>query len=139
MKNLFLSAIFAVVAFTCNAQVVTINIFQTQDLTALDSTFSVREVIDNPSLVSDVEMVTDNLQYVIDFTNKTCELRRGNELAARCDIKVISKKSDQIFESQFTVPNNATTYGLVVNNEFAAYFDRFRVINITNFTSFFIN
>jgi len=139
MKNLILSTIFAVVAFTSNAQVVTINIFQTQDLTALDSTFSVREVIDNPSLVSDFEMVTDNLQYVIDFTNKTCELRRAGELAASCNIKVISKKSDQNFEIQFIVPNNATTYGLVVNNQIAAYFDRFRVINITNFTSFFIN
>ena len=126
MKNLILSTIFAVVAFVSNAQVVTINIFQTQDLTALDSTFSVREVI-------------DNLQYVIDFTNKTCELRRAGELAASCNIKVISKKSDQNFEIQFIVPNNATTYGLVVNNQIAAYFDRFRVINITNFTSFFIN
>lgn len=139
MKKLFLSAIFATVAFASNSQVVTINVFQTQDLTALDSTLSVRAVINNPSLVSDIEMVTDNLQYVIDFTNKTCELYRYGLLAASRNIKVISKKSNRDFEIQFIVTNDESTYGLVVNEDIAVYFDRFRVINLTNFTAFFIN
>jgi hypothetical protein len=139
MKKLIISVIFAMASFLGTSQVVTINIFQTQDLTSLDSTISVQEVIDNPDFFSDFEMVTDNLRYVIDITNNTCEVSRDGYEINSFNIEVISKKSDRDFKIQFITPGDVTTYGLVVNNDIAACFDKFRVINITNFTSFFIN
>jgi hypothetical protein len=150
MKKLLL--LFSLFSFYLNAQVVTISVFQTQDLTSLDSSLSVREVINNPDFFSSPEMIMiknvdlnyseikgDGLKYIIDFNTKVCTVISNGFEAQSCDIKVVNKKSDSNFEINFIIPDDPSEYGLVVNNGIAAYFNRFRTVNVINFTTFFIN
>ncbi len=150
MKKLILYTIITLSSFISNAQVVTISVFQTQDLTSLDSSLSVREVINNPDFFSSPEMIMiknsdyseikgDGLKYIIDFNTKVCTVISNGFEPKSCDIKVVKKTSDSNFEINFIIPDDPSEYGLVVNNEIAAYFNRFRTINVTNFTTFFIN
>jgi hypothetical protein len=139
MKNLILSAIFAVVAFSSNAQVVTIKVYQQQELTSLDSTSTIQEVLKNPDFVSDTNLVFNDLTYTINFDTKRCTVSANGFESESCDIRIINKKSSNTFTIQFVIPNNPASYGIDVTSNTAVLFEKYRTINVTNFTAFFIN
>ena len=124
MKNLFLSAIFALVAFSNNAQVVTITVFQTSDAVGLNDR-SLFEILNHPDMEQTVDLPYTFL-YEIDFTRKICILKNdGNSELARVGFVVKNKKSNRDFEIEFTDPNDEFDfiYGIVVCNSNAAYFE----------------
>ena len=124
MKNLFLSAIFAVVAFSNNAQVVTITVFQTSDAVGLNDR-SLFEILNHPDMELPVDLPYTFL-YEIDFTRKICILKNdGNSELAQVGFVVKNKKSNRDFEIEFTDPNDEFDfiYGIVVCNSNAAYFE----------------
>ena len=124
MKNLFLSAIFALVAFSNNAQVVTITVFQTSDAVGLNDR-SLFEILNHTDMEQTVDLPYTFL-YEIDFTRKICILKNdGNSELARVGFVVKNKKSNRDFEIEFTDPNDEFDfiYGIVVCNSNAAYFE----------------
>ena len=124
MKKLFLSAIFALVAFSNNAQVVTITVFQTSDAVGLNDR-SLFEILNHPDMELPVDLPYTFL-YEIDFTSKICILKNdGNSELARVGFVVKNKKSNRDFEIEFTDPNDEFDfiYGIVVCNSNAAYFE----------------
>jgi hypothetical protein len=139
MKNLILSTIFAVVAIASNAQVVTIKVYQQQELTSLDSTSTIQEVLKNPNFVSDTNLVFNDLTYTINFDTKRCTVSANGFDSESCDIRIINKKSSNTFTIQFVIPNNPASYGIDVTSNTAVLFEKYRTINVTNFTAFFIN
>ena len=124
MKNLFLSAIFAVVAFSNNAQVVTITVFQTSDAVGSNDR-SLFEILKHPDIELPVNLPS-TVSYEIDFTRKICSVKNdGNSELARVGFVVKNKKSNRDFEIEFTDPNDEfdSIYGIVVCNSNAAYFE----------------
>ena len=124
MKKLFLSAIFALVAFSNNAQVVTITVFQTADAVGSNDR-SLFEILNHPDMEQTVDLPYTFL-YEIDFTLNVCILKNdGNSELARVGFVVKNKKSNRDFEIEFTDPNDEfdNTYGIVVSNNLAAYFE----------------
>ena len=123
MKNLFLSAIFAVVAFSNNAQVVTITVFQTSDAVGLNDR-SLFEILNHPDMEQTVDLPYTFL-YEIDFTSNVCIFKSDGGGIIRANFLVKNKKSDEDFEIEFTDPNNEFDfiYGIVVCNSNAAYFE----------------
>lgn len=124
MKKLVLSAIFALVAFSNNAQVVTITVFQTADAVGSNER-SLSEILYHP----DIELPIDlpfTFSYEIDFTRKICILKNdGNSEVTRVEFVIKNKKSNRDFEIEFTDPNDEfdNTFGIVVSNNLAAYFE----------------
>ena len=123
MKKLFLSAIFAVVAFSNNAQVVTITVFQTSDAVGSNDR-SLYEILNHP----DMERLVDlplTFSYKLDFTYNVCIFKSDGGELIRANFIVKNKKSDKDFEIEFTDPNNEFEfiYGIVVCNSNAAYFE----------------
>ena len=124
MKKLFLSAIFALVAFSNNAQVVTITVFQTSDAVGSNER-SLFEILNHPDMEQPVDLPYTFL-YEIDFTLNVCILKNdGNSELARVGFVVKNKKSNRDFEIEFTDPNDEfdSIYGIVVCNSNAAYFE----------------
>ena len=123
MKNLFLSAIFAVVAFSNNAQVVTITVFQTSDAVGSNDR-SLFEILNHPDMELQVDLPYTFL-YEIDFTSNVCIFKSDGGGIIRANFLVKNKKSDKDFEIEFTDPNNEFDfiYGIVVCNSNAAYFE----------------
>ena len=123
MKNLFLSAIFAVVAFSNNAQVVTITVFQTADAVGSNDR-SLFEILNHPDMELPVDLPYTFL-YEIDFTSNVCIFKSDGGGIIRANFLVKNKKSDKDFEIEFTDPNNEFDfiYGIVVCNSNAAYFE----------------
>ena len=123
MKNLFLSAIFAVVAFSNNAQVVTITVFQTSDAVGSNER-SLFEILNHPDMEQPVDLPYTFL-YEIDFTSNVCIFKSDGGGIIRANFLVKNKKSDEDFEIEFTDPNNEFDfiYGIVVCNSNAAYFE----------------
>lgn len=123
MKNLFLSAIFAVVAFSNNAQVVTITVFQTSDAVGSNER-SLFEILNHPDMEQPVDLPYTFL-YEIDFTSNVCIFKSDGGGIIRANFIVKKKKSDEDFEIEFTDPNNEFDfiYGIVVCNSNAAYFE----------------
>jgi hypothetical protein len=139
MKKIFLSTIFAAVAFTSNAQVVTIKVYQQQELTSLDSIATIQEVLKNPDFVSDTILVFNDLTYTINFDTKRCTVSSKGFESESCDIQIINKKSSNTFTIQFVIPNDPASYGIDVTPDTVVVFEKYRTINVINFTSFFIN
>jgi len=141
MKNLILSAIFAVVAFTNNAQVVTITAFQTTNNFGFAPSTPAQILQDNTYETASTEY-PNTFSYEIDFTRKICILKNdGNSEITRVGIIVKNKKSNSDFEIEFTDPNDEfdNTYGIVVSNNSAAYFENNgRLIELIVFKSFII-
>ena len=124
MKNLFLSAIFAVVAFSNNAQVVTITVFQTSDAVGLNDR-SLFEILKHPDMELPVNLPS-TVSYEIDFTRKICSVNAEiNGGIIQINFIIKNKISDKDFEIEFTDPNNEFDfiYGIVVCNSNAAYFE----------------
>ena len=123
MKNLILSTIFALVAFSNNAQVVTITVFQTSDAVGSNDR-SLSEILNHP----DIELPIDlplTFSYKLDFTHNVCIFKTAAGELIRANFIVKNKKSDKDFEIEFTDPNNEFDfiYGIVVCNSNAAYFE----------------
>jgi hypothetical protein len=141
MKNLILSAIFAVVAFTNNAQVVTITAFQTTNNFGFPPSTPAQILQDNTYETASTEY-PNTFSYEIDFTSKICILKNdGNSEITRVGFVVKNKKSNRDFEIEFTDPNDEfdNTYGIVVSNNSAAYFENNgRLIELIVFKSFTI-
>jgi len=124
MKHLILSTIFALVAFSNNAQVVTITVFQTADAVGSNDR-SLYEILNHPDMERPVDL-PNRFLYKIDFTSKICILKNDeNSEVARIGFVVKNKKSNRDFEIEFTDPNDEfdNTYGIVVSNNLAAYFE----------------
>ena len=125
MKNLILSAIFAVVAFTSNAQVVTVSgfglsqangpVFVKNDFTEILLDHDVRYTLD--------EDVPFSYKYVIDFNAKRCTLYNGDGvLVAAVVFKVVNKKSDRDFQIEIIDVNSEDQVGIIVKDNEAAYY-----------------
>ena len=123
MNNLFLSAIFAVVAFSNNAQVVTITVFQTSDAVGSNDR-SLSEILNHPDMELPVNLPL-TFSYKLDFTSNVCIFKTAGGELIRANFIVKNKKSDKDFEIEFTDPNNEFDfiYGIVVCNSNAAYFE----------------
>ena len=141
MKNLFLSAIFAVVAFTSNAQIVTITAFQTTNNFGFSPSTPAQILQDNTYESASTEY-PNTFSYEIDFTRKICILKNdGNSEVTRVGFVVKNKKSTRDFEIEFTDPNDEfdNTFGIVVSGNAAAYFENNgRLIDLIVFKSFTI-
>jgi hypothetical protein len=70
MKNLILSAIFAVVAFSNNAQVVTITVFQTADAVGSNDRL-LSEILNHPDMELPIDLPL-TFSYKFDFTHNVC-------------------------------------------------------------------
>ena len=123
MKNLILSAIFALVAFSNNAQVVTITVFQTADAVGSNDR-SLSEILNHPDMELPVNLPY-TVSYEIDFTLNVCIFKYGGGGLTQINFIVKNKKSNRDFEIEFTDPNNEFDfiYGIVVCNSNAAYFE----------------
>jgi hypothetical protein len=69
MKNLILSAVFAVVAFTSNAQLKIINVYEVITFNKDTLTTTPYDVIKNPSNISDTLSISK--RFIINFSNNT--------------------------------------------------------------------
>ncbi len=141
MKNLILATIFATVAFTNNAQVVNITAFQTTNNFGFPPSTPAQILQDNTYETASTEY-PNTFSYEIDFTRKICILKNdGNSEVTRVGFVVKNKKSNRDFEIEFTDPNDEfdNTYGIVVSNNSAAYFENTgRLIELIVFKSFTI-
>jgi hypothetical protein len=141
MKNLILSAIFVVAAFLSNAQIVTITAFQTTNNFGFPPSTPAQILQDNTYETASTEY-PNTFSYEIDFTRKICILKNdGNSEVTRVGFVVKNKKSNRDFEIEFTDPNDEfdNTYGIVVSNNTAAYFENNgRLIELIVFKSFTI-
>ena len=123
MKKLFLSAIFALVVFSNNAQVFTITVFQTADAVGSNDR-PLSEILNHPDMELPINLPL-TFSYKLDFTRNVCIFKtEGGELI-QINFIVKNKKSDKDFEIEFTDPNNEFDfiYGIVVCNSNAAYFE----------------
>ena len=123
MKKLFLSAIFALVAFSNNAQVVTITVFQTASAYGLTDR-SLSEILNQPDQELPINLPY-TVSYKLDFTRNVCIFKYGGDGLTQINFIVKNKKSDKDFEIEFTDPNDEFDfiYGIVVCNSNAAYFE----------------
>jgi len=124
MKNLFLSAIiFAIVAFTSNAQVVTINVFQTTELRGFSADQTVAELIQNTGAEFIVDAIPYSFTYELDFDTKTCLLKDGNgAIVGKAQFIVKSKYSNRDFQIEFVPTEPGATSGIVVTPTSSAYY-----------------
>lgn len=125
MKNLILSAIFAVVAFTSNAQVVTITGFglsQANGPVLVKNDFT-EILLDHEFRYTLDDQAPFSYKYVVDFNTKQCNLFDGDGvLVAAVRFKVINKNSDRDFQIEIFGDEAEDQYGIVVKDTEAAYF-----------------
>ena len=125
MKNLFLSAIFAVVAFLSNAQIVTISgfgLFQANSPVLVKNDFT-EILLDHEFRYTLDDQTPFSYKYVVDFNTKQCNLFDGDGvLVAAVRFQVINKKSDRDFQIEIIGGNSEDQYGIVVKGDEAAYF-----------------
>lgn len=125
MKNLILSAIFAVVAFTSNAQVVTITGFglsQANGPVLVKNDFT-EILLDHEFRYTLDDQAPFSYKYVVDFNTKQCNLFDGDGvLVAAVRFKVINKNSDRDFQIEIFGDEAEDQFGIVVKNTEAAYF-----------------
>jgi hypothetical protein len=143
MKNLFLSAIFSVITFSINAQVVTVSGFGTHErFGPVNSTRSIEYyLLEDDSFVMPTNELPTSYKYVIDFKQKTCTLFVGIEEVNTFKFIVLEKKSDQDFQIQFVLPTDEfnNTYGIIVKNIEAAFVQYNGLsVNLTIFESMYI-
>lgn len=124
MKNLFLSTIFAVVAFASNSQVVTITGF------GLSTTFgSIKPANAFTDILLDTASylpyygLPNGYKYVVDFDAKQFSLFNGDGVfIAGGKFKILNKKSDRDFQIAFDGSVEDDRDGIIVKNNAAAYF-----------------
>ena len=126
MKNLFLSAIFAVVAFTINAQIVTVSGFGTSDrFGPVNDTFTIKDLLFEKGWDKTIEELPYAYKYVIDFNQQVCTLYNGDgEEVVAVMFYVIDKTSDRDFQIQFadaTLDDSEDVYGIIVKDTVAAH------------------
>ena len=125
MKNLFLSTIFAVVAFSSNAQVVTITGFglsQANGPVLVKNDFT-EILLDHEFRYTLDDQAPFSYKYVVDFNTKQCNLFDGDGvLVAAVRFKVINKNSDRDFQIEIFGDEAEDQFGIVVKNTEAAYF-----------------
>lgn len=125
MKRLFLSVIFAVVAFASNSQVVTITgfglsqangpVFVKNDFTEILLDREFRYTLD--------EDVPFSYKYVVNFHNKQCTLYNGDGmLVSAVRFKVLNKKSDRDFQIEIIGGDSEDLFGIVIKDNEAAYY-----------------
>jgi len=89
MKKLFLSAIFAVITFTCNAQSLMINVYTIKTLYN-DTTASAFSVLFDSSRLETI--VTEvNIRYIVNFNKKTIQKYTDGELLLDTSFIVVSE------------------------------------------------
>lgn len=121
MKNLFLSTIFAVVAFTGNAQQVTINVFQTSKLNGYADE-SVAQLIQNTEFEV-IDTIPYTFTYEVNFNTKKCVLKDENGfIIGESDFIIKSKKSDRNFQIEFVADGLGAASGIVVTETASAYY-----------------
>ena len=122
MKNLILSAIFAVVAFAGNTQIVTITGFglsTTFGPITPDNTFK-NILLDTASYLP-YDGLPNGYKYVVDFNNKQCAFYDGNGMLVDAGpFKVLNKKSNRDFQIEFD-ENLEDRYGIIVKDNAAAH------------------
>lgn len=140
MKKLFLSAIFAVVAFTINAQLVTINVFQTTELRGFSADQTVAELLQDTGAEFIVDTIPYSFTYELDFDTKTCLLKDVNgAVVGRAKFIVKSKKSNRDFQIEFIPTEAGSASGIVVTPKTAAYYiDDTMLIHCTIFKTSYI-
>jgi hypothetical protein len=143
MKNLFLSAIFATVAFVSNAQVVTITGFGTSETYGPGTSFdTITKLLNQPYAIPSDNAIPFKYEYVIDFSSNTCLLKNDiGEVVDRLKFIVISKYSKQEFQIEFTDLKNIyeNNFGIVVSNNKAARYESNNFsVALTVFDSVFI-
>lgn len=123
MKNLILSAIFVVVAFSSNAQIVTINGFGTLiTIGSITPTNTLTDILLDKSVYMPSGEIPVGYKYVINFNNSECALYDGyGELVVVVIFKVIDKKSDRDFQIEFTDNDFEDDYGIIVKDTVAAH------------------
>lgn len=123
MKKLFLSAIFAVVAFTLNAQLVTINVFQTTELRGFSADQTVVELLQDTRAEFIVDAIPYSFTYELDFDTKTCLLKDGNgTIVGRAKFIVKLKYSDRDFQIEFVPTEAGDVSGIIVTPNVSAYY-----------------
>jgi hypothetical protein len=125
MKKLFLSAIFAVLAFASNSQVVTITGFglsQANGPVLVKNDFT-EILLDHEFRYTLDDQAPFSYKYVVDFNTKQCNLFDGDGvLVAAVRFKVINKNSDRDFQIEIFGDEDEDQYGIVVKDTEAAYF-----------------
>lgn len=142
MKKLFLSAIFAIVAFTSNAQVVTITGFgTTTKFGPISSTTTITDVLFDTYEIESEDIPT-SYKYIIDFSTKRCTLYDAlDQEVTTIVFKIVTKKSNRDFQIEFLDLNNEfeDTYGIIAKDTIAAYTQsNGKSVNLTVFNALYI-
>jgi hypothetical protein len=123
MKNLFFSAIIFVTAFFSNAQIVTINVFETSELRGFSENQSVSELIQDTQFAFVVDTIPYSFTYELDFNTKTCLLKDGNgAIVGKAQFIVKSKYSNRDFQIEFIPTEPGSASGIVVTPTSSAYY-----------------
>jgi hypothetical protein len=142
MKNLFLSAIFAIVAFTSIAQVVTITGFgTTTKFGPISSTTTITDVLFDTYEIESEDIPT-SYKYIIDFSTKRCTLYDAlDQEVTTIGFKIVTKKSNLDFQIEFLDPNNEfeDIFGIIAKDTIAAYTQsNGKSVNLTVFNALYI-
>jgi len=142
MKNLFLFAIFAVVAFTSNAQVVTITGFgTTTKFGPISSTTTITDVLFDTYEIESEDIPT-SYKYIINFSTKRCTLYNAlDQEVTTIGFKIVTKKSNRDFQIEFLDPNNEfeDIFGIIAKDTIAAYTQsNGKSVNLTVFNALYI-
>lgn len=123
MKNLILSAVFAVVAFTSNAQIINVTGFGTSTTFGpITATNTITDILLDKTSYIAAEDLPVSYKYLINFTSSECELYdNNNELVVVVKFKIINKKSDRDFQIEFTDNDFEDDYGIIVKDTDAAH------------------
>lgn len=141
MKNLFLSTIFAVLAFSSNAQTVTISGFGTKEkFGPVTSKTDFDKILLDDYEPFASEGLPTGYKYVINFNTKQCTLFDGNgEQVVVVSFKVIDKKSDRDFQIEFTDNDLDDVYGIIVKDTIAAHTQyNGKAVSLTIFDALYI-
>ena len=98
MKNLILSTIFAVVAFSSNAQSLMINVYEVKTLTK-DTPSSVFNILYD-SIRYNITATRVNIRYIVNFNNNTVQKYKDGELVLNTTFTIVSElmlESKQFF------------------------------------------
>ena len=121
MKNVILSVIFTISSLICNAQEITINVFQTSELNVF--TFdSLGEVIQNIEY-DVVNTIQNTFTYELNFNTKKCSLKDENGfIVGESDFIIKSKKSGRDFQIEFVTDGSGAPSGILVTETKSAYY-----------------
>jgi len=139
MKKLFLSAIIFATSFFGNAQVVTINIFQTSKLNGYSADQLVAELIQDTEF-ENIDTIPYTFTYEINFNTKKCILKNDvGEFIGDSDFIIKYKNSDRNFQIEFVIQMPGAASGIVVADNAAAYYiDDTLLLYCTVFKTFYI-